>query len=83
MHEQELEMWWSSLAISQKERIAKKAISKAHPLEKVKEEQYRYPECSRWWLSLDPERQLAIHDHCIDRHGYLLQEWNEADPYGD
>ena len=83
MHEHELEMWWSSLAISQKERIAKKAISKANRGVTVTDEQYRYPECTRWWLSLDLEHQLAIHDHCIDRHGYLLQEWNEADPYGD
>lgn len=83
MHEQELELWWSSLAISQKERIAKKAITKAHPGTRAKEEQYRYPECTRWWISLDTEHQLAIHDHCVDRHGYLVQEWNEADPYGD
>jgi RNA polymerase sigma-54 factor len=29
------------------------------------------------------KRQQTIHDHCEDAHGYLLQEWNDAKPYGD
>ena len=69
MRNDKLEIWWASLTIAQKERID--------------EEMVRYPACSRWWNSLDEESRQKIHDHCVDRHGYLLQEWNEADPYGD
>ena len=82
MHE-ELEIWWSSLTIAQKERIARKAQKKASPDGKVDDELVRYPACTRWWNSQDLAVQQKIHDHCVDRHGYLLQEWNDADPYGD
>ena len=43
----------------------------------------KYPACTRWWNTLEDAGKQKIHDHCVDRHGYLLQEWNEADPYGD
>ena len=81
MHERELEMWWSSLPISQKERLARKGQKR--PGKEVNEDMVRYPACTVWWISLDTERQLKIHDHCVDKHGYLLPEWNDADPYGD
>ena len=51
MHAQELEIWWSSLSVAQKERIARKALTKESPEGKVDET--------------------------------LLNEWNDADPYGD
>lgn len=83
MHTSELEIWWSSLAVSQKERIARKGLSKASPDGCVDEEQVRYPACTRWWNSLDETRKQTIHDHCVGRHGYFLNEWNDAEPYGD
>ena len=83
MRNDKLEIWWASLTIAQKERIARKGMSKASPDGTVDEEMVRYPACSRWWNSLDEESRQKIHDHCVGRHGYLLQEWNEADPYGD
>ena len=79
----ELEMWWASLTVAQKERIARKALSKASPDGKADESQVLYPACTRWWNTLDEERRQTIHDHCVGRHGYLMKEWNEADPYGD
>ena len=83
MQKQELEIWWASLTIAQKERVARKGQSKASPDGNVNEDEGRYPACTRWWNSLDGERKAAIHEHCVDRHGYLLQEWNDAKPYGD
>ena len=81
MRNDNLEIWWASLTIAQKERIARKGQTKASH-GKVDEELVRYPACTRWWnVQADADKQ-KIHDHCVDRHGYLLQEWNEADPYG-
>ncbi len=79
----ELEMWWASLTVAQKERIARKGLSKASPDGQADPAQYQYPACTRWWNALPEERRQIIHDHCVGRHGYLLKEWNEADPYGD
>ena len=83
MHNDNLEIWWASLTIAQKERIARKGLTKASPDGKVDDELVRYPACTRWWNSLDEKTQQKVHDHCVDRHGYLLKEWNDADPYGD
>ena len=83
MRNDNLEIWWSSLTIAQKERIARKGLSKANPDAPVNEDEVRYPACSRWWNSLPDEQKETIHDHCVDRHGYLLLEGKEADPYGD
>jgi hypothetical protein len=83
MHNDNLDIWWASLTIAQKERIARKGLTKASPDGKVDDEMVRYPACTRWWNSLDAQTQQKVHDHCVDRHGYLLQEWNDADPYGD
>ena len=82
MTQNELEMWWASLTIAQKERVARKGITNGAGKD-ADERQYRYPACSRWWVALSPEEQTLIHDHCVSRHGYLMQEWNDADPYGD
>ena len=83
MADNELVLWWASLPISQKERIARKALTKATPGTEVPEADYQYPACTRWWESLDPAQKQKIHDHCVDHHGYLRPEWNEDDPYGD
>lgn len=70
----ELNNWWSSLTIVQKERVAGKIASKrnSQPTE------ITYPECTRLWLSLDVEEKKTIHDHCVDAHGYLLPEFSEG-----
>ena len=83
MQNDELEIWWSSLSIAQKERIAFKGQSKASPEKEVDMDLVRYPACTRWWNSLPTSQKLFIHNHCVDRHGYLLKEWDEAQPYGD
>ena len=43
----EFEIWWSSLAVTQKERIARKALTKAAADGVVDEEMVRYPACTR------------------------------------
>ena len=83
MQKKDLEIWWSSLSIKQKERIARKGMSKTSPDGSVDEDKVRYPACTQWWNSMDIEKQTLIHDHCVDRHGYILNEWNEGNPYGD
>jgi len=65
--------WWAGLTIDQKERIARKAASKAGI-----QMETAYPACSRWWISLDEERKAQIHEHCTDRHGYLLPDYQEG-----
>ena len=82
MRNDNLEMWWASLTIAQKERIARKGLAKASPKKEVDEELVRYPACTSWWNTLEEPVKQKVHDHCVDRHGYLLQDWNEADPYG-
>ncbi|MBR1407227.1 MAG: hypothetical protein IJ578_09915 [Bacteroidales bacterium] len=79
----ELETWWSSLTIAQKERIARKAAAKASADGTVDEAAVRYPACTQWWNGLDETTRQTIYDHCVDRHGYLLKDWNDATPYGD
>ncbi len=82
-NDNDVQVWWASLSVSQKERIAGKGLRKASPDGVVDPALIQYPACSVWWNSLDDEARARIYDHCVSRHGYLQQEWNEADPYGD
>ena len=83
MQKDDLAIWWASLTIAQKERIARKGQSKNTPDRVVDEDKVRYPACTTWWNGLSDAEKVKIHDHCVDRHSYLLHEWNDADPYGD
>ncbi|MBQ0035008.1 MAG: hypothetical protein KBS77_06910 [Bacteroidales bacterium] len=65
--------WWAGLTIDQKERIAKKAAK-----DYGQQLEVAYPACSRWWVTLPEEKKQAIHDHCTDRHGYLMPEFKEG-----
>lgn len=69
-----LDNWWSSLTITQKERIATKAARKAGD----ENANVTYPACSVWWMSIDEERKQMIHDHCTNDHGLLLPEYQEG-----
>lgn len=80
MLQRDLEIWWSSLPISEKERIARKGMSKDGP---VNEDLVRYPACTVWWNKLDASRQEFIYLHCVAKHGDELREWKEGNPYGD
>ncbi len=83
MEHKELEIWWSSIPVKEKERIARKGQGKDVGEENVKDENVRYPACTRWWGTLDWDRKEMIYRHCVARHGDELREWNEGNPYGD
>lgn len=80
MENVDLEIWWSSLPISEKERIALKGIRKAGGTD---ESQAQYPACTVWWNALEEERKLFIYKHCVASHGDEMKEWREENPYGD
>jgi len=75
MTERDLQVWWSSLPINEKERIALKGSGD--------ESKAQYPACTAWWNTLDMERKTKIYTHCVARHGDELREWKEGNPYGD
>ena len=75
MDEKELETWWASLTVEQKERIAGKIVSKQTDGAVTT---CNYPECSRVWNDLPLERRQAIYEHCTDDHGFLLHKWREG-----
>lgn len=77
MNNTELDNWWCGLTNIQKERIASKIASKANGTPTKVE----YPACTQWWIDTDISRKQAIHDHCTDAHGYLLDEWSEGKEY--
>lgn len=81
MAKPDMESWWASLPVAQKERIARKGMAKAGT--PADESQVLYPACSRWWVGLDEDRKQWIYDHCTGRHGLTQAEWNDANPYGD
>jgi len=67
------DIWWTSLKVTEKERIAFKVTGKT----------IYYPECTDVWTSLDEASKQKIYDHCTKAHGLELGEWNEGNPYGD
>ena len=81
MENVDLEIWWSSLPVSEKERIALKGLKKADP--EADEAQAYYPACTVWWNALEQERKEFIYKHCVLAHGDELREWKEQNPYGD
>lgn len=70
----DLESWWASLAVVEKERIATNAARKAGNPNVV----VRYPDCTRWWNTIPTDKKVSIHNHCTDKHGLLLPEWKEG-----
>ena len=80
MENVDLEIWWSSLPVTEKERIALKGLRKSGDPDESKAQ---YPACTAWWNGLAAERQEFIYKHCVVAHGDELREWKEQNPYGD
>ncbi|MBE6252250.1 MAG: hypothetical protein E7109_01855 [Bacteroidales bacterium] len=80
MENVDLEIWWSSLPVTEKERIARKGLAKAGDPDQSKA---CYPACTAWWNTLEAERKEYIYNHCVAAHGDELHEWKEQNPYGD
>ena len=83
MKHDDLNLWWTSLSVAQKERVAKKGLKKYAGEKEPAENESLSPACTIWWNNLPEEQKTWIHDHCVNKHGYVLQEWDEANPYGD
>lgn len=83
MADNTIEIWWTSLPIAEKERIAKKGLTKAANGAEVEESAYTYPHCTVWWNNQPAENKQKIYIHCVNRHGDSLKEWDSANPYGD
>lgn len=77
MKKEDLNKWWSGLTVTQKEHIASKVVSKRDG----PPTQIHYPACTVVWNELSDEQQEFIHDHCTDKHGMILPEWQEGDTY--
>ena len=80
MENVDLGIWWASLPVTEKERIALKGLRKTGDPDESKAQ---YPACTAWWNTLDAERQDFIYKHCVVAHGDELREWKEQNPYGD
>ena len=65
MENVDLEIWWSSLPVTEKERIALKGLRKSGDPDESKAQ---YPACTAWWNSLDAERQAFIYITSIIGH---------------
>lgn len=78
-----LDYWWASLAICEKERIARKIATKKAHGSPFSDSEWQYPGCTSTWESLDETRKQAIYIHCVNQHGDILKDWDDANPYGD
>jgi len=73
----ELDNWFCSLSVKQKEHIACKVLMKQEKDPK----QGLYPNCVNVWNELDEEKKNIIHDHCTDKHGMWIQDGGDAPFY--
>lgn len=74
MSEKELNDWFCSLTIKQKEHIAYRLCT----INNTDKENIPYPNCVNVWLPLCVEQKQTIHDHCTDKHGMWIQEGGDA-----
>jgi len=77
MTKNQLDDWFCSLSIKQKEHIACKVLLKQEKDPK----RGLYPNCVTIWNELDEEVKNTIHDHCTDKHGMWIQEGGDAPIY--
>lgn len=59
MTQVDLNLWWSSLSVSQKECIATKIVQKNNP----DAGKILYPACTEIWMQLSDEVKQQIHDN--------------------
>lgn len=76
MAQKELDFWWSTLTVREKERIATKIARVKNPEAPVQ----NYPGCTDVWQNCPEEIKQKIHDHCNDIHGLVIEDWNEGSP---
>jgi len=77
MNNFELDSWFCSLSVKQKEHISCKVLLKQgkDPKEGL------YPNCVDVWSVLDENIKNDIHSHCTDKHGMWIQEEGDGPIY--
>ena len=60
MTQVDLNLWWSSLSVSQKEGIATRIVQKNNPVAG----KILYPACTEIWMQLSNEVKEQIYDTC-------------------
>lgn len=73
----ELDSWFCSLSVKQKEHIACKVLVKQGKDPKGG----LYPNCVDVWNALDESIKDDIHSHCTDKHGMWIQEGGDGPIY--
>lgn len=73
----ELDNWFCSLSVKQKEHIACKVLLKQEKDPK----RGLYPNCTDVWLLLSEDIKQNIHDHCTDSHGMWIQDGGDGPIY--
>lgn len=71
-----LDLWWSTLTVKEKERIATKIARIDNP----DAPEQTYPSCSYLWQKMSAETKQKVHDHCHDDHGLVMEKWTEGRP---
>lgn len=66
--DQELDKWWSSLKVSEKERIATKLTGNTT----------QYPECTDVWKTLGTQTKYWVREHCTNKHGIVFPAWQDG-----
>lgn len=74
MTNKELDSWYCSLTVKQKEHIACKVLLKEGKDPKAGV----YPGCTDVWVPLEEEVKQKIYTHCTDDHGMWIQEGGDA-----
>jgi len=74
----ELDNWFVSITVKQKEHIAAKVLLK----EGRDVHAAKYPNCWNIWKDLPENVKQAIHEHCTDNHGMWAVEENHETSLG-
>lgn len=74
-----LDIWWSGLRVTEKERIATKILSKNPQMQG----EAAYPHCTALWNALPEDKKEWIYNHCKFKHGYLDKVEFDGEPYTD
>jgi len=77
MNEKELNGWFCSLPTKRKEHIAAKILLKDGGDVHLA----KYPNCTAIWLQIDKVLKERIYDHCTNKHGDCVDDWQEGDVF--
>jgi len=76
MATEKLDIWWSTLTVKEKVRIATKIARISNP----DAPEQNYPDCTDVWQNSAEELKVKVYEHCTDDHGLLIPKWQEGFP---